>query len=214
MYKPLKITAYPRCGIETDVFLPIDAILYFYAMRRKYDSLIITTPGQLPNVAPVELPLEKRIVNNEWFYAASFAQWSTYADGHGFWTKRFDRKQSHLIERDGKRRGKLIIHKGRYKSYHMPTFYRHALSVSWYVVGDKPEIESLLAHITHIGKKTSQGNGRIIRWQVEACPHDWSIYGEGGLMRAIPDEGGILYGIRPPYWLRENQIVAALPQSN
>lgn len=214
MYEPLKITAYPRCGIVADEYLPIDGILFYAAMRQEYGSQILTTPGKVADVADVDLPLEKRNINGEWFYAASFAQWETPADGQGFWVKRFDRKQDHFID-FGKRRGKVIVEQGRYKAYRMPTFYRHALSVSWYVVGDNAEIENLLAHVTHIGKKTAQGNGRIIRWQVEECPHDWSIYGEGGiLMRAIPDEDGILYGIRPSYWLRKNQVVAALPQSN
>lgn len=214
MYEPLKITAYPRCGIVTDKHLPIDGILFYVAMRQVYGSQVLTTPGKAADVAVVDLPLEKRTINGDWLYAASFAQWGNSIDGQGFWVKRFDRKQDHFID-FGTRRGKVIVGQGRYKAYRMPTFYRHALSVSWYVVGDRTEIENLLAHVTHIGKKTAQGNGRIIRWQVEAWSHDWSIYGaDGRLMRAIPDENGILYGIRPSYWLRKNQIVAALPQSN
>lgn len=212
MYKPLRITAYPRCGIVADEYLPIDGILFYVAMRQAYGSQILTTPGKSADAIAVELPLEKRTLNGEWFYAASFAEWQYYADGQGFWVKRFDQKQGHFIDFDN-RRGKVIVEQGRYKAYHMPTFYRHALAVVWYVVGDKTKIENLLAHVTHIGKKTAQGNGRIIRWKVEEWSHDWSLYGEDGqLMRAIPDgENGILYGIRPSYWARENQVMAALP---
>lgn len=210
MYEPLKITAYPRCGIITDEYLPIDGILFYAAMRQAYGAQVLTTPGKVPAVIAVDLPLEKRIINGEWLYAASFAQWEKPADGQGFWVKRFDRKQSGFID-FGKRRGKVIVEQGRYKAYRMPAFYRHALSVSWYVVGDKAEIENLLAHVTHIGKKTAQGNGRIITWQVESWPHDWSITRDGELMRAVPNEAGILYGVRPSYWLSENQVLCKLP---
>lgn len=115
------------------------------------------------------------------------------------------------------RRGKVITGEGRYKSYHMPTFLRHALWVSWYVVGEREEIEALLARVTHVGKKTAQGNGRLSGWAVESWPEDWSETGpDGRPMRAVPagpGEGGVLYGVRPSYWLAANQMMCRLPTS-
>lgn len=210
--QPLKITALPRVGIETaDAYLPIDGILYATAMRRAYGPELLTASGKAAPAAPVALPLERRGEDDAWYYAASFAQWGPHADYSSFWVKRFDQEHDDLVDFDG-RRGKVIVEQGRYKAYHMPTFLRHALWVSWYVVGEKVEIESLLAAVTHIGKKTSQGNGRIIAWTVEPWPEDWSVYGpDGRLMRAIPDPDGILYGVRPSYWLAENQVLCRLP---
>lgn len=211
MFEPLKITARPRVGIECDAFLPIDAILHYAAMRRRYGPQMLTTPGRAPDVAAVELPLDRRGEGDGWYYAASFAVWGPHADYESFWVKQFDRKPSDLIDFDG-RRGNVIIEKGRYKSYHMPTFLRHALWVSWYVVGDRAEIASLLAPMTHVGKKTAQGNGRLNGWAVEPWPEDWSESGpDGRLMRAVPDPAGVLYGVRPSYWLAENQMPCRLP---
>lgn len=213
-FEPLKITARPRVGIETDEYLPLDGILFYLAMRRAYGPQLVTAPGQVADVEPVGLPLARVAAHGTWFYAASFAAWGPHADYGSFWVKRFDQEHADLVDFDG-RRGRVIVEKGRYKSYHMPTFLRHALDVSWYVVGDRAEIAALLMHATHIGKKTAQGNGRIIEWMVEPWPADWSIRDEGGrLMRALPapgDPAAVLYGYRPSYWLPENQMPCLLP---
>ena len=119
MYEKLKITAYPRCGIVTDEYLPFDGILFYVAMRQKYGGQLLTTPGRMADVTAVDLPIEKRTINGEWLYAASFAQWESSADGQGFWVKRFDRKQSDFVD-FGNRRGKVIVEQGRYKAYRMP----------------------------------------------------------------------------------------------
>lgn len=211
MYETLKITAYPRTGIEADAYLPIDGILYYHAMQREYGPQLITTPGQVANVASVPLPLARAGAGEAWFYAASFAEWGPHSDYGAFWVKRFDRQHADVVDFGG-RRGNVIVEKGRYKSYHQQTFLRHALWVSWYVVGERAEIEALLARVTHIGKKTAQGNGRINEWRVEPWAEDWSVWRGERLMRAIPDAGGILYGIRPPYWLPENQVQCRLPE--
>lgn len=214
--QPLKITTWPRVGIETDPFLPIDGILYSVAMRRAYGPEILTTPGKASDAEPVELPLARRGEGGAWYYAASFAQWGPHADYDSFWVKRFDQQHADLVD-FGNRAGRVIVEKGRYKSYHMPTFLRHALWVAWYVVGDRAEIEELLAPLTHIGKKTAQGNGRLNGWSVEPWTDDWGETGpDGRLMRAVPvgeEEPGILYGVRPSYWLPANQMLCRLPTS-
>lgn len=217
MSEPLCITAYPRCGIECDGYLPIDSILFYEVMRRLNGPQILTTPGRNPDARMPQAGawgLAKTEIDGVWFYAASFAQWGPHTDGRSHWNKRFDQQGAHLVDFRG-RRGKVIVEEGRYKAYHMPQFYRHALWVSWFVVGDRPQIENLLSTITHIGKKAAQGMGRVNRWQVTPWREDWSVYGEGGrLMRGIPDSNGILYGVRPSYWDSRNQVLCKLPDPN
>jgi len=212
MFEPLKITAYPRCGIESDVYLPIDGILFAQAMANRYGPQMLSTPGEMVDVPPVDLPIEKRTTNGQWFYAASFAQWGPHTDGATFWTKRFDRRTEHLID-FGKARGKVNNEAARYKAYMMPVFYRHALHVSWYVFGKRSTIADLLATVTHIGKKPAQGEGRVTRWTVEPAAHDYSVYGAAGQpMRSIPAKVGVLYGVRPSYWYHKNQVICRLPE--
>ena len=208
MYEPLRITAFPRCGIVTDGTLPLDGILLYYAMREAYGEQDTTASGQVLQRL-VDLPLAKRGTDPHWYYACSFAQWGNYTEGGDYWVKRFRNNHEELIDFGGKR-GKVIIEQGQYKNYRMPVFYRHALRIEWYAVGDKNTIMRLLAPCTHIGKKTSQGWGRV-DWRIEECESDWSEWGaEGQQMRPLPAKAGILTGIRPPYWLPVHQTLCRM----
>lgn len=209
-FQSLKITAVPRCGIVTDSFMPIDAILFYAAMRRKYGPQLVTNSSGVPDVAPVELPLAKRGDGDLWYYAASFAEWDCPTEGTAFWNKRFDTAQSDLVD-FGRKKGMVIIKKGHYKAYHSQINYRHARSISWYVVGDSAEIKALLDMMRFVGKKTAQGWGEIASWSIEAMDYNWSVWRGSELMRSIPAPSGIVYGIRPSYWLRSNQVPCLLP---
>jgi CRISPR type IV-associated protein Csf3 len=217
MCEPMKITAWLQCGVVSDWTLPIDSILYYQAARDRWGSLDVTIPGEgiLQKQHGNLLPL-KRVHAVQWYYCASFAQWSQpVAEGQDHWNKRFDQGYASLVD-FGSKRGKVIVEAGKYKAYHMPVFYRHALNVSWYAVGRIDDTKRLLSLVTNIGKKPVQGWGRVLRWQVEPWPEDWSVYGPGGkLMRAIPskDGSGILAGYRPSYWDRRNQAPCLMPES-
>lgn len=213
-YEPLKITAWLRCGIATDGTLPIDSILFDVAMRERYGPPVVLFPGVYPDdIEAADVPLARRGDGERWYYAASFAQWEgVTAEYTNHWVKRLDQQQSGLIDFRG-RRGKVIIEQGAYKAYRMPMFPRHALSVCWYVVGDRAWIAHALRFMTHIGKKPAQGEGRTLQWEVEPWADDWSVWGpDGRLMRAIPDDGGILTGMRPSYWLPRNQMRCRMPE--
>jgi CRISPR type IV-associated protein Csf3 len=215
MFENLKITCYPACGIVTDETLPIDAIVYFAAMREKYGWRDADKPGVKTggNALRVGMPFKvHQAGSSKWFYAASFAQWSEpVAESTDYWNKRFDSAQSELVNFASKR-GKVLIEQGRYKAYHMPVFIRHALEVCWYVVADGDALARLLPFMTHVGKKTSQGWGEVLKWSIEPWHADWSIFDDSGrLMRAIPADGqpgDMLYcGYRPSYWLPCNQAM-------
>lgn len=213
MFEPLRITATLRTGVMSDNYLPLDAILYYQVFRRAYGAQEYTLPGakQQQQQAPPPMPLDKATVNGWWMWTCSFAQWGPHSDGQSFWVKRFDQAYSGLIDFRGKR-GKVDNGSGKYKAYNMPVYYRHALYVRWYATGDREAIRSLLVDVTHIGKKTSQGFGRVNQWTVEPWPEQWWLYdGRGKLMRAIPEPGGILYGVRPSYWLARHQTECRLP---
>lgn len=215
-FRPLKITAHLQCGVISDQYFPIDALLYHQAHREVLGAQDATFSGRshIPHARHISLPL-KRIGNHhskEWYYSASFAVWPEHiADGSDHWNKRLDRSLVHLIDFQG-RRGTVNMATGKYRAYHVPIFYRHALTVSWYVVGDAERIAQLLSTAFYLGKKPSQGWGAVRRWEIEPSTGDWSVHGPGGrLMRAVPQEGGTLYGIRPSYWHPRHQVPCRLP---
>src|SRR5690606_12475999 len=127
-----------------------------------------------------------------------------------FYVKKIDIKYAGLIDRKHK---KIETARGRYKPYHLNVYYRHSLYVDWFCVGNKEDIERLLRFCTHLGKKTAQGWGSVLRWEVIEWPEDWSIRGQNGkLMRSVPVLGdGFLYGVRPSYWNERHIFPCKMP---
>lgn len=211
-FKNLQITAYMQSNIVCDDFLPFDGILYYFACQQKYGFQEYTLPGINPKI-DVILPLKRVNNKNEWFYSASWAyplQAWFLSESVCNWTKSFDLNYSDLTK--FKNKAKVENKKGKYKSYNMPVFYKVTDKIIWYVVGDKEEIASILQFAQSIGKKTSQGWGRVKKWAVEEIKEDWSIRKDGKLTRGVPvsydknTPGQIInYGFRPSYWQKENQ---------
>jgi len=219
-YEPLHITAYLQTRIVTDVFLPLDGVLLSFAMREKYGPQDASQSGrgtyeERPQLARIFWHHHDRTPH--YFPACSFAQWhGTVTEDIGYWHKRLDLQYAEVLTPPTAR---VVTQNGRYRSYRMPVFTRHALSVSWYAVADHERLRHLLRFVTHLGKKGSQGEGAILRWHVESCAGDWSIIGpQGQLMRAVPCEilpeapGEPLYvGYRPSYWEQKNQGLCHIP---
>lgn len=226
-FEPLQITAYPRCGIVSNRYLSLDGILLYYAMQEKFGYPDASASGGAhPGQGTMRVSMPLKIVDygsKLWYYACSFAEWGQpLAESQDCWNKRLDQHMAYLVDFGGKR-GKVIIEKGFYRAYHMPIFYLTTPYVRWYAVGDKQDIQGLLADVTHIGKKTDQGWGRINRWEVKSWPEDWSCWRDGKPMRAIPTdslqycerENGyvkMFYGYRPPGYDRRNQAMCVMPE--
>lgn len=217
-FQSLRVRAHMQTGVISDPYLPIDGLLYLVACRQAIEAEhAMSKPGEshTRKGLGVVLPMYKANTRNDsWFYKASFAQWPehTIEDSQAY-SKRVSLKYTDVID-FGNKKPKIETARGRYKSYYIKVYYRHCLWIDWFVKGDKEEIEKLLQHLTHIGKKTSQGWGAVKEWQVTPWPEDWTIRdGQGELMRAIPSrKKGFLYGLRPSYWNPKHQFKVALPK--
>lgn len=217
-YQPVRVRAYLQTPVIADAFLPLDGVLAYIARRRKYGFPDASLPGesllpdgeQLPN-----LPLDH--IGHplpSWYYACSFAQWPEMVEGVDHWNKRLDQSLAYLVDFGGKSSA-VDISAGKYKAYHMPVFYRHALYVDWYAMATPDKLRRLLVFATHLGKKVSQGWGAVLRWEVEDWHADWSVRDDDGrLMRAIPADNqpnAPVLGVRPSYWNPRHQFPCQLP---
>jgi CRISPR type IV-associated protein Csf3 len=224
-YAPLRVRAWLRTPVVSDQWLPLDGALLYQSTRADLGSQDTTIPGASLLAQPKgeemrggRLPLA--IVHaKDWYYRCSWAQWGPFVDGQDHWAKRFDMSLADLVDFHGKR-GKIDTSAAAYKAYRMPVFYRSALWVEWYLVGKVDDLTPLVFTITHLGKKTSQGWGRVALWEIEPMEMDWSIWRENRLMRGIPryhfpkdrePERIGLYGVHPSYWDKRNQIELVLP---
>lgn len=214
-FENLQVTAYLRTPVVCDPQFPLDAILLYQAswLRKGYREF--SFPGEYNRNGGVTLPLAiEHYKTEDWYYKCSFAEWGLFVDDLLHWNKRIDDRYIQFMQPR-----KVDRQRGVYRAYHMPLFCRSALYVRWYCVGDKSEIEMLLSTAKFIGKKTAQGYGSVIRWEVIVIDQDYSVWKDGKLMRAIPiadKPSGFVgrittYGIRPSYWYKNNWRMVVLP---
>lgn len=78
---------------------------------------------------------------------------------------------------------------GRNKSFRIPQPRALIDTITWWCVGDRLEVESLIVLVTHVGKKRSAGHGKVGRWVVEPC-ESWAgfpiLRPDGSPMRNLP----------------------------
>jgi len=221
----IRVRAYLRTPIVSDEWLPLDGVLLYQHVRSDIGvqefsisgASILTQPKGEP-IKGGRMPIAI-VHGKDWYYRCSWAQWGPHADGQDYWSKRFDMTHASLIDFNGKR-GRVDTSAATYKAYRMLVFYRSALWVEWYMKCDENWLRNILPMITHLGKKTSQGWGRVMNWEIEPIEKDMSIWKEGKLMRGIPiidlpkdfvpSRIGY-YGVRPPYWDNRNQMELVLP---
>ena len=216
-FNPLKIRAYLQTPVISDKYLPLDGILFNQFIREIFGAKEITKAREsaVPEYSGKNLPIQKRNMNeDDWYYACSFACWSpdTTRDTIEY-AKRFDTDLAVNYVDFGKKRAKVDTSRGENKNYFIKEYTFNSPFVDWYCRGDKQEIKALLSFCTHIGKKTAQGFGSVLKWEVEETERDWyKMDNSGNTMRAIPSQKGQhVYGIRPSYWHPRHQTKVLLP---
>lgn len=198
----MKVTAKMLTGqvATNDGYLPLDSILAYVWMKENHPELMETDAGKNGEVIIPDLPMiEKRGQGNDWYYACSFACFTPLKETKRYWHKRFDEQLGETyIDFKGKR-GTVNVKSAQYKNYRIPLNIILIPEITWYIRGDKAEIERMLQQITHIGKKASQGLGAVREWKIETIDKNLSW------LRPIPDKNGDDFqAIRPPYWYFEN----------
>jgi CRISPR type IV-associated protein Csf3 len=216
-FEPLKVRAYLQTPVVSDKYLPLDGILFNHFIRDLFGPKVMTRPRQsdVAEYSEKSLPIQKRNMNEpEWYYACSFAVWPDCAknDTHEY-AKRFDTHEAVIYADFKGKRGKVDTQRGQFKNYFVKEYTICSPYVDWYLRGDKEAIEKLLPFCTHIGKKSVQGCGSVLRWEVESTEKDWYKNDDAGKrMRAIPsNKGTAIYGIRPSYWHPRHQARVLLP---
>lgn len=102
---------------------------------------------------------------------------------------------------------------GRFKDWRLPLVVTLAGELTWWAVGDPERVRDLLADVTQVGKKRSQGEGVVVGWDViDAGPPEWEpiVWHDGRVARPIPARAAASLGVpgaatvveqyRPPYF--------------
>jgi CRISPR type IV-associated protein Csf3 len=219
-FRQLIVTAGLGAPIVGESSLPLDGILYYYAVRETSNQPQIVSLRTPP---PVGLPLLVCNDGDDWFYGCSFANWEQPSvSGQDNWVKRVDVDDA--IKCVGE--GSVDISKGEFKGYHQPIYYKFSTSIKWYVIGDPTWIAQTLSRIHTIGTKRETGWGAILTWDVvEITDVLWDENGPH-MHRAIPVSYYVDRGkpypfnatahrsFRPPYWHPDNMGLAVWDTEN
>lgn len=169
--QPLIITAHLMTGFaSSDPWSPaIDGILAYQFMREKLGAEEFALHAHRDDQQePVEgLPLAVERWGDWWWYQCSTPIYRSHAEVTRHLHRRFDAGSAERYWNNQGKSGKVMTGAGPYKNARLSLLQHVTPAVRWAVVGDKPEIERLLALVTHIGARCGSGYGRVRNWEVE-----------------------------------------------
>lgn len=96
---------------------------------------------------------------------------------------------------------------GPHRDYNTPMPVISANKLVCWCTGNKDSLKKELKRLKYIGKKRSQGIGRVSFADVRPVDYDYSWAKDGYATRWLPDDcGNRLVRARPPYWNNTNRI--------
>lgn len=221
--RPLKVTAHLSEPIAGDVPM-LDAVIErcmsvhrSVAQRLHLHHADPERADYTPGLIPTPI-VRRRVEGFPWpIPLCSSPIFRVSIDTHEHYARRFD-VEPELIASAARRVYYTTM--GEHKSHRLPLRVRAVDRVVWFCCAADArgvkEIRGLLRkQVTHLGKKTSQGFGRVDQWEIGDWPMDvsWFATLDGGrtvLMRPMPAhvvEGRSVVGYRkwyggvvPPYW--------------
>ena len=221
----LKITAHLATAIGTyDNWSPSLEGILVYQLLEKHNLLSSNpTPKQVADVQDFlqdNLPIGQSTLKNEPYWCISSPCYIIKSEQTDRYRKRWDNHEKNLNW--GKRKPQFKTSEGAEKSYDLPLYTRLTETISWFAVGDKSEIDTLLKPVTHIQKKRSYGNGEIINWEISTAYDDYSLWYDDKLMKPIPvrlidrklDNPKMIWGWKSPAWLAANKELCYMPKDN
>ena len=171
----------------------------------------VDQPGQIP------IPLARQWVGDRPVPRVSFGIIAPVPQRTDYYIRQFPAERADLLR--PKERTVIRTTSGYTKSFRLPLRIVETPQIVWFARlrdgedGRPTRLRSILSQVHALGKKVSQGYGRVSRWEVERCEEDWSWFApheEGPvLMRALPVEavpsqilGGrrTYCGVCGPYW--------------
>lgn len=220
-----KVTAWLSSPLAGDAPY-LDALLEFEMSQRQGKAYRVSRGATAPLSGNVHLPcLRGEFGGVRGIPRCSSPVLSPVGVRHEHFAKRIGVENACLL-RDEQR---LVVATGNSwtKSYRLPLKVSNVDRVCWFVGGSKRRnLLSLLKSVHSIGKKRSQGYGRIERWTADEVEHDWSWFAPcetGGalLMRPLPDRPGLpddlvgfkrwFGGVLPPYWHPGRAMESVVP---
>ncbi len=214
----------------SDPYIHLDSFVSYAAGVESvgHDGLDELDDGGDPEYWEDEMPFDRYEVDDEWVWATSSAG-IAHPDGDGDsgaperwnttrWRSHFDHDPEHQIK-------ETHVHtsSGEFKSYNAALPYSATDTLTFFFEGDADRVVELIeTHVPAVGKKRSQGFGRIRDVSVTSADGavESAIYHNGRVLRSLPASfatrvpTGVRIErrtVRPPYWHSANQAMAYAP---
>ena len=211
--QPLKITAHLATPPVFYEGLPLDSLLSYSVVQNETGGI-----GLPESTQPYEINLPLATL---WhcpetglplWDATQFFPVGENTAQPALWHKRG--YKPHLLKK--KRNGtphNARFREGRHKEYRMPLPLQSCLQWEAYCRGNKKAITENIKCIHSIGKKRTQGFGRIASWEINDTRDDYPYWHNGKMIKSFPVDGYIpkipadiifsryTRGWTPPYWL-------------
>jgi CRISPR type IV-associated protein Csf3 len=227
-YNGLRVTATLRTPVAYQGLLLLDGIMSFSAERGGlcadyYDSQGLPAGAMNDTGFRSSLPLAKwgyheradwgNRRTTRWVWLASAASHDG-CERVARWHKKWDDEYDYLVD-FGTNCGRVTITNGHFKSFDMPIIIHATPRLDFIAYGDAERVRTMLARVTHVGKKASQGFGEVLRWEVE---EDSTLTKTDVAMRrpvpveVAPDPNSQRVWIcpRPPYWCAQYACECAM----
>jgi hypothetical protein len=208
--------------IVSEMSSPV-SVLYNYI---NLDGLLATAYGLSNNLQDEKIDLSKPInidiplkkINDFYACSTSFFVSENNLNSSEKWYKRWEESYTDYI----KVSKKINTGRGAFKNYAVSLPTLQTKYIVWFAVGEKEQIIKMLENnIFDIGKKRSQGYGKIKKWFIKEIAEDYSLNVSGKPTRQIPVEcisfetskqKKVTYKF--PYFAREFSKICHIPEKN
>ena len=171
--EPLIITARMESGIAHVLpwSITLDGILAAQLWQQtKLSNSPVAPALDAANPPDMPLPLARCIQEDDWHWSATCAWPDPVPTSPAIhqWSGRMDHRAVGQLATNLPKT--ISDRQGRYRARMMPLPVTICQTLTWYAIGDPAAILGLLENVHAIGKKRSQGEGRVLDWNVEPAP--------------------------------------------
>lgn len=196
-FEPLQISFVLEGELYYDPQEPpmLDGILSWLLLpfKKQGEERKLEKDGQVDEIT-LPLAIGERNGVRLWKASALFPD-HVLTDGLRYWRKRGRTQYMHLLHKS------ICTTNGACRDYNVPMPVISTNRLICWCVGNKALLKKELRRLKYIGKKRSQGVGRVSSYTVDHIEKDYSWTKDGMATRWLPDENGNrLVRPRPPYW--------------
>lgn len=201
----------------------LDAIVEYELGMRQGCEYKLQRHEPAPEYGEISIPILRQRIGGLLVPCCSSPILSPEIETVEYYAKRLSVENADLII--PKKRRVVTTSSNEFKSYRLPLHIRIVKQIVWFVEANRKPLLGVLKRINSIGKKRSQGFGRIEKWTAERIDDDfsWFVNTKSGqiLMRPLPDCDDLPDGligtnpdfgsVQPPYWHPDRFMERVVP---